>query len=104
LAGHRKAVITVYLDSKTTAATIGDDELITAFNQAIADKNIQEARVIQKEVVNRIADNKLPAEYIKRLEVPESREYISVLNDREIYRYLLQTTSEFEALEGFLRV
>lgn len=101
LASHRKAVITIYLNPKTTVARIADNSIISSFNKAIAEKDIVNARIIQKELVNRILDNKLPQEYLNRLEVPMAKDYSTVLNDREIYRYLLQNTSEYEALENF---
>ncbi|MDP4262577.1 MAG: hypothetical protein Q8941_08605 [Bacteroidota bacterium] len=104
LAGHRKAIVTIYLDSKTEASGIPGNNIISAFSKAIVGKDIQRARIIQKELVNRILDNKLPEEYLDRLEIPMSRDYCLVLNDREIYKYLLRTTSEYEALENFLQL
>ncbi len=101
LSNHRKVVITVYLNSKTGAEQIPESSLISEFNRAIRNKDISRSRIIQNELVSRIADNKLPDEYLNQLEMPMSRDYLAVLNDREIYRYLLKNTSEYEALENF---
>ena len=102
LAGHRKAIITLYLETKSTSATTASTSLVTDFKKAVLTKNITGARIIQKELADRIMDNKLPKDYINRLEIPASKEFSSLLNDREVYKYFLKTTSEYEALDNFL--
>ncbi len=102
LSKQRKAIITLYLDSKSASTEIGDEAILSAFQKAVTDKDIPKARSIQKEIVSRIADNKLPLDYINKIEVPKSKDFSSLLNDREVYRYMLKTTSEYEALENFL--
>lgn len=47
-------------------------------------------------------ERKLPLDYINKLEVPRSKEFSPVLNDREVYKYLLKATTEYEALDNFL--
>lgn len=102
LSHHRKAVITFYLKGKSSIAFSNEEQMLNAFKNAIAQMNIAEARTIQKEIVDEIADNRLPADYINKLEVPQSKEFSSLLNDREVYRYLLKATSEYEAYQNFL--
>jgi len=102
LSKHRKAVVTLYMDSKTSEALIKDSSLLSNFASFILNKDIARARIIQKEVVERIIDNRLPLEYLGRLEVPQTKEFSSLLNDREVYKYLLRATSEYEALDNFL--
>lgn len=102
LSRGRKVVTTIYLDSKSPVTNVSDSSILDEFKKAINAKQIQKARAIQKELVDRIVDTKLPLHYITKVEVPNSKEYSSVLNDREVYKYLLKATSEYEALEGFL--
>lgn len=102
LSKQRKAVVTLYLDYKTSEALVNNEALLPDFNNSILNKDIAKARIIQKEVVERIMDNRLPLEYLDRLEVPQSKEFSSLLNDREVYKYLLKATSEYEALDNFL--
>lgn len=101
LSKHRKAVVTLYLDSKTSEAFVNDSSLLPNFKIAVLSKDISKARMIQKEIVERIIDNRLPLEYLDRLEVPQTKEFSSLLNDREVYKYLLKATSEYEALDNF---
>jgi len=102
LSHHRKAVITFYLKGKSSVSFSNEEQMLNAFKKAVIQKNIPEARTIQKEIVDEIAGNRLPADYINQLEVPQSKEFSSLLNDREVYRYLLKATSEYEAYQNFV--
>jgi len=98
---HRKAVITLYLDKKTDFHSTLNSNLENDFSQAVKAKRINTARQLLKEAVQRIEDNRLPDDYINRLEVPAEKEFIDILSDKEVYKYNLKQTSEFEALEMF---
>ncbi len=102
LAKHRKAIVTIYLESKSKASSITNNAVISDFNSAVSNKNIVVAKEIQKELVERIIDNKIPLAYINQIEVPQSKEFSSLLNDKEVYKFLLRATNEYEALDNFL--
>lgn len=104
LAAHRKVVAILYLDKKTNFASNSDLSLSTDFKNAIDSKNIAKAQVIQKEIVNRIIDKQLPIEFLDKIEVPKSRAYSPILNDREVYKHLLKATDEYQAFENFLEI
>ena len=101
LSKHRKAVITMYLEYKTAGATEADSTIISAFKKAVIARDFSKASAVQKEIVERILDNRLPLAYMSRLEVPQTKEFSSLLNDREVYKYLLKATSEYDALDNF---
>jgi hypothetical protein len=101
LAKERKAYVTVYLESKTTVAALQNEDLVSNFKAAIGKDDITRARNIQKELVERIMDNKIPLAYMSQLEVPETKRYATLLNDRASYKYLLRATDEYEALKSF---
>jgi hypothetical protein len=102
LAKHRKVIATIYADVRSPLASIDDSSIAGDFAKAVQAKDITKARMLQKELVERINDKKMPLEYINKLEVPQSKEFSLLLNDREIYKYLLRATSEYEALSNFL--
>ncbi|MFI5219471.1 MAG: hypothetical protein ACHQNT_08265 [Bacteroidia bacterium] len=104
LARHRKVVAILYLENKTHFSTESDSSILKQFNKAIAAKEISNSQNILKEIANRIIDKKLPIEFIRRIEVPNSKEYSPLLNDREIYKYILKETYEYEALENLLEI
>lgn len=99
LSKHRKAIVTVYLESKSSAFGISNANIRGAFDAAIVEKKIDQARILLKEIVDRIIDNKLPENYLNQLEIPMEKQYLSVLSDREVYKYYTMQTSAQEALD-----
>lgn len=104
LSKERKVVLTFFLEEKSFATNVSQSSILAAFNKAVNARNINAARAIQKEIVERIMDNRLPADYINKLEVPKAKECSMLINDNETYKYLLKITSEYEALENFLEL
>ena len=102
LARERMAILTIYYGKKTGWETSPKEGLPVAFNKAIAEKKIGTARMIQKEIYERIADNQAPMSYLDRLEVPQEKVFWEVLGDRTIYSYQLGITLESEALQELL--
>lgn len=100
LKNHRKAVVSLFIE-ETSKINFPVDSIISSFTKAIAEKDIATAMIIQKELVDEIKDNKIPVEYLNKLEIPAAKEYVAILNQREAYRYLLKATSEYEALDNF---
>jgi hypothetical protein len=104
LSKHRKVITTLYLEQKTPFSSANDTSLSFEFKKSIFEKNISRAQILQKEIANRIADNQLPLEYMNKLDVPKSKEYSPILNDREVYKYLLKATNEYEAFQNLLEI
>lgn len=104
LATERKAIVTVYLATKSLARRMPAATILGNFNQAVKDKKLPLARAIQKEILERVADNKLPEEYINKLEVPLEKDYSELINDREVYKYQLKQTPLYDALQTFERL
>jgi hypothetical protein len=104
LAGHRKAIVTVYLEKKTEVSEVTNDNLAQQFKSAIGQRNLQKARIIQKEIVERVIDNRLPNDYINQLEIPSEKLFMPLLNDRVVYNLFLSHIYEDEALEQLLEL
>lgn len=101
LAKHRKAIVTVYLQKKTSFSVQSNAGLDADLREAISAKKIVRARQVLKEVMQRIEDNRLPDDYFNQIEIPMEKEFVDVVSDREVYKYLLKQTSEYAALEIF---
>jgi hypothetical protein len=102
LAKERKVIATLFVEERSASVTTSADSLLGNFNEAIRSKNIKQARNIQKALVERVTDKQIPEDYLNKLEIPEEKSFASLLNDREVYKYLLKATSEYEALDNFL--
>jgi hypothetical protein len=104
LARQRKVIATLYLETASTESSLKDISLISELNKAVTIKDILKARIIQKELAERIIDKRLPLEFINKIEVPQSKEFAAFLNDREVYKFMVKATSEYEALENLLDI
>lgn len=104
---HRKAVITIYINRNNDLENITGESLITQFKKAIDGKDTKTASAIQREVFDRIADNRLPGNYLDKLEIPRAKDYLFLLNNQETYRYSLNPGKEeaiIERLEELLKL
>ncbi len=101
---ERKAIAEIYIETKSPVASKSENQLLTDFKTAVSNKKTTKAAEIQKEILTRIMDNKLPINYLDKLEVPETKAFSTLLSDREVYKYLLKSTTEYEALEHFLEI
>ncbi|HXB09042.1 MAG TPA: hypothetical protein VNW04_18075, partial [Puia sp.] len=101
LAKERKAMVTLYCEQKQGMEDTPKATLLSAFRQAVADRNIDRARRIQREIFERVSDNQLPGTYLYQLEVPKEKTYWELINDRIIFRYQAAMSNESQALEAF---
>jgi len=104
LSRHRKAVVTIYANGRTVADGIPDKDVMSSFQKAIAGKDIEKAILIQQSIFERVRDNSLPASYFDNLEVPTEKAFSRLLNDREIYKYLLNEIYEDDAIENLKNI
>ena len=102
LSKERKAIFTFFLEEKSKESSVANEAIIDNFNTAVKQNNIQKAKDLQKELAERIMDNKLPLSYIYKLEVPKTKGFELLANDNLVYKYLLRATSEYEALINYL--
>ena len=102
LSKERKAVFTFFLEEKSKESSVTNEAIVDNFNAAVKQNNIQKAKELQKELAERIIDNKLPLSYIYKLEVPKTKGFELLENDNIVYKYLLRATSEYEALTNYL--
>jgi hypothetical protein len=99
LSNHRKAVITIYLNKKTGLEKTNADTLLARFRKAIADKKPVQASIVQDAIFERVANGKLPQDYIDQLEIPYEKIFSDLMNNQVSYKLLLNLTYEYEALE-----
>jgi hypothetical protein len=101
LKNHRKAVITFYLDRKDRPDIAKGNTLTAQFKQALAQKNFYKASLLQEEVIQRVADSRLPAGYMDSLEVPKEKSYINLLADQQTLKYQYGMSQNYDAIENF---
>lgn len=101
LSDERKAVVSVYLSKKTRFQELSGAQILDQFHSALGNKNLHNALFLEQEILARIRDNKLPETYLNQLEIPETSDFIPLLNEKLIFPLLYNQQSEKEALAKF---
>ncbi len=96
LAGHRKALIVLELQRKDGMEGMKEEQIIKAFEEAIATKNVAYAQQLQNTVYARILDDELPTNFIDRMEVPAQRDFAGLLNSRQAFKYFQDPSDAFQ--------
>jgi hypothetical protein len=104
LAGHRKALVTLELERKDALMTLGAEQVVKAFEEAIASRNLTRAQELQNAVFARIADRELPSTFLERLEVPVQRDFAALMNSRAAFRYFEDPTDAYETYQALLEL
>ncbi|MGB3179906.1 MAG: hypothetical protein WBB45_00845 [Cyclobacteriaceae bacterium] len=101
LSRHRKALIELKLQKKFTEAE-GDPVLLKKFfGQSIEENNLQEALYIQNIAYELIKDEKLPGDFLRELEVPNTTQYGMLLNNRWVFEYELNGENVYQGITAF---
>lgn len=108
LSKHRKALITVELQKKFSVEETDGEQLKAAFQIRIKNREIDEALYLQRIIHEQIRSEKLPDEFLDRLEIPAELEYGPLLNNRAVFRseqyedYIYRHILVFEKLRSLL--
>ena len=101
LSQERKAILILYYGKRSGFEETTRDALLGGFAKAVKEKQIEQARRIEKEIAERVADNRLPDSYLDKLEIPREKAYWALLNDRLVYKYQLGLADWEVALREF---
>lgn len=101
LRDHRKGIIEIKLEKRLSYKDSNPTELKKYFEQAVTQKNLDEALYLQEIIFYKIRNQELPDHFIHRLEVPEKLEYGSLLNNNAAFLYEINSYDVFEAMRVF---
>lgn len=100
---HRKAIVVFHLERKLTDEEEDPSSLVKFFEQSIAREDIKEAIYVQQIIFSRIRNNKLPSEFLDKLEVPKASLYGPLLNNLSAFK-AEQSSSLAESISAFERL
>jgi len=89
LSKHRKGVVEIDFEKRYDLNNATPEEIIDEFEDAIIKKDIVRASGIQKYSFSKILINKLPHDFLSKLEIPEQIDYGKLLNNTAVYQYFL---------------
>ncbi|MFN6945695.1 MAG: hypothetical protein ACK4ND_12180 [Cytophagaceae bacterium] len=107
LKNHRKAILIIELEKKSSLTNVEPEKLVELFEEAIKEKNISRALEIQNTVMHRIRNYELAPTLSVKLEIPKKLEFGELLNNRAAFNYLYNPDAyaallEFQELEDLL--
>ncbi len=88
LAKHRKAVVTLQLDKIDIYKDQSINNLTFLFNEKIATNQIEEARIIQNSLLEKIKETGSP-DAIEKIEIPNESKYVDLRGKNYMYQYLM---------------
>jgi hypothetical protein len=101
LTNHRKAILEVTLEKKTTITSNDPEEIRSFFGQAMASGDIRRALEVQSEIFNRINDKQLPERFADSLEIPRQADFGLLLNNKLAHDYHAEHVDEAAAIKGY---
>jgi len=88
LRNHRKAVVRLELERIDKYKDMATEVIISLFNQAIGDANIDEATALQNSIFERLKDKEANPDVLASMEIPRQLKYAPFFNKNSAFRYL----------------
>ena len=88
LRNHRKAVVRLDLERIDKYKDMATEVIISLFNQAIGDANIDEATALQNSIFERLKDKEANPDVLASMEIPRQLKYAPFFNKNSAFRYL----------------
>ncbi|WP_350292069.1 hypothetical protein [uncultured Croceitalea sp.] len=88
LRNHRKAVVRLDLERIDKYKDMATEVIISLFNQAIGDNNLDEATTLQNSIFERLKDKEANPDVLSKMEIPRQLKYAPFFNKNSAFRYL----------------
>lgn len=105
LKNHRKAVLELALEKKDKYKTMSPSELLSKFNSAVSNSEIEEAKTIQNSIFEKLKDNTVSPDFLNQMQVPKQAKFAKLLNKNSAFKSMLDVKqslivyNELKALE-----
>ncbi|WP_247653538.1 hypothetical protein [Flavobacterium sp. CS20] len=102
---HRKAVVELELEKKDKYKNMTHKELLSKFNSAISNSNLEEAKTIQNSIFEKLKDKTISPDFLTQMQVPKQAKYVKILNKNATFKSMLDVRqslivyNELKALE-----
>lgn len=104
LAKHRKGVVLIEIEKKTSFTTLSEDQIVQEFNKSVKNKDLETAKDLMNSAFQRIVDGESPEKFLSRLEVPSQQEYGLLKNRKTVLQYFTNERDLLTTYESFLKL
>jgi len=102
LGKHRKAVIQISIEKKTSFNSLTEEEIIREFKKSISNKDEETARELMNLAFQRVINKESPSDFLAQLELPNQQEYGLLANRKSVFQYFLDEEDLNATYEDFL--
>jgi outer membrane protein OmpA-like peptidoglycan-associated protein len=88
LKDHRKAVLKLELQKIDRYENLSENELLSKFNTAIENEELDEARKLQNSIFGKIKSNAISPDVLDKMNVPEQINFAKLKNKNSAFKYM----------------
>ncbi len=86
---HRKAVLELELEKKDKYTNMLTNDLLSKFNTAISEGQLDEANKIQNSIFEKMKKKEISPEFLRKMNIPKQVKFAKIFNKNSAYRYML---------------
>jgi len=101
LKNHRKAVIAIYLEKIDQYQDLSENELVTAFNSAIANEQLDRAAQLQYSLFQKLRNNTSDPDLLDQMVIPKQKRFVDFFNATSAFRYEMDRANLISAYYDF---
>jgi len=104
LKDHRKAVIKLELQKIDRYENLSENELLSKFNTAIENEELDEARKLQNSIFGKIKSNAISPDVLDKMNVPEQINFAKLKNKNSAFKYMQDERQTFIVYNELLKL
>lgn len=104
LGKHRKAVVSIEIEKKTTFKGLTEQQIVVEFNKSISNNDMETAKELMNLAYQRVINGESPNDFLGKLEVPKQKEYGLLYNRRAVFEYFLDEEDLEASYNNFLEL
>lgn len=101
LGNHRKAVIEIQIEKKTSFDELSEEQIIVEFKKSIGNQDEETARELMNLAYQRVINGESPENFLKKLEIPQQKQYGLLSNRKAVFQYFLDEEDLLASYNNF---
>ncbi len=101
LGKHRKAVISIQIEKKTSFDELSEEQIVAEFKKSISNQDQETAQELMNLAYQRVINGESPDDFLKKLEVPNQKEYGLLNNRKAVFQYFLDEEDLMASYNNF---
>lgn len=104
LSKHRKAIVEVEIEKKTTFKGLSEEQIVVEFKKSISNRDLETAKELMNLAFQRVINNESPDNFLSNLEIPNQQEFGLLQNRQSVFQYFLDEEDLLATYNDFLEL